>query len=137
MLKQFKEWISKYFKVTISFNEVDIDTVDYEGGYVAVATAEDGTKITVYEKEDWFYSDPKFAYSWQKNVDGVVSTGSSRVSYYKLKNYKFKLVKVGSYEEWESDLKAKVGKAKEHCNYEEKGHVSNACIAKLIKSGAV
>ncbi len=136
MINKLKQWLSKYFSVTIEFNKVDIDTVDYEGGYVATTTTSDGTKITVYEREDRFCSDPVFAYSWEKNCNGVVTTGSCRVSYYKLKNYKFKLVKLPTFDEWHKGLCAKEAKAVKLCKKQnpDKG-VNYTCIARAIKEG--
>ena len=138
MINRLKQWLSKYISVTIEFNKVDIDTVDYESGYVATTTTPEGTKITVYEREDWFYSDPVFAYTWEKNNGGVVTSGSCRVSYYKLKNYKFKLVKTPSFDEWKKDLDTKQTKAIGLCKAEKpEDEVSYACIAKIIKEGKV
>ncbi len=136
MINKLKQWLSKYLSVTIEFNKVNIDTVDYEGGYVATTTTPDGTKITVYEREDWFCSDPVFAYSWEKNCNGVVTAGSCRVSYYKLKNYKFELVKLPTFDEWHKGLCTKEAKAIKLCKKQnpDKG-VDYACIAKAIKEG--
>ena len=138
MINKLKQWLSKHLSITIEFNKVDIDTVDYEGGYVATTTTPDGTKITVYEREDRFCSDPVFAYSWEKNCNGVVTTGSCRVSYYKLKNYKFKLVKLPTFDEWHKELGIKQAKAIELCEARKpKDGVSYACIARVIKEGKV
>lgn len=138
MINKLKQWLSKYISVTIEFNKVDIDTVEYEGGYVATTTTPEGTKITVYEREDRFCSDPVFAYNWEKNCNGVVTTGSCRVSYYKLKNYKFKLVKLPTFDEWYKGLCAKEAKAIKLWREQNPGEeVSNAYIAKTIKEGKV
>lgn len=136
MINKLKQWLGKYISITVEINRVDIDTIDYENGYVAVATDNDGTKITVYEREDRPYSDPKFAYTWEKNVNGVMYSGSERCSYYKLKYYKFKVVKVPSYEEWEQELLDKEAAARELCKASGKGS-SYACIARAIKEGRV
>lgn len=132
MLNRLKQWLGKYVSITVEFNRVDIDTVDYENGYVAVATSNDGTKITVHEREDRTYFDPVFACTWEKKVNGVVSSGSERCSYYKLKNYKFKVVRVPTYEEWQRDLWNKEVAAKKLCKDN-----SYACIARAIKEGKV
>ena len=138
MIDRIKKWLSKYLSITIEFNKVDIDTVDYENGQVAVAVASDGTKITVYDREDWFCSDPVFAYTWEKNIGGVVTSGSSRVSYYKLKDYKFKVVKVPSFDEWQRSLDDKEVRAKKMCEERNPGKfASYACIARVIKEGKV
>ena len=138
MINKLKQWLSKYLSVTIEFNKVEIDTVDYEGGYVATTTTPDGTKITVYEREDRFYSDPVFAYSWEKNCNGVVTAGSCRVSYYELKNYKFKLVKLPTFDEWYRDLLTKETKAiKLWREQNPDKEVSDAYIAKMVKEGKV
>ena len=136
MINKLKQWLGKYISITVEFNQVDIDTVDYDSGYVAVATSTDGTKITVYEREDWFCLDPIFAYTWEKNVDGVASSGSERCSYYKLKDYKFKAVKVPNYDEWYKDLRDKEVAANELCKLSGKSG-SYACMAKAIKEGRV
>ena len=138
MINKLKQWLSKYLSVTIEFNKVDIDTVNYESGYVATTTTPDGTKITVYEREDRFYSDPVFAYTWEKNSSGVVTSGSCRVSYYKLKYYKFKLIKTPSFDEWYKELGTKEAKAIKLWREQNPGEeVSNAYIAKTIKEGKV
>ena len=138
MIDRIKKWLSKYLNITIEFNKVDIDTVDYENGQVAVAVAPDGTKITVYDREDWFCSDPVFAYTWEKNIGGVVTSGSSRVSYYKLKDYKFKAVKVPSFDEWQRSLHDKEVRAVRICEERNPGKgASYACIARVIKEGKV
>lgn len=138
MINKLKQWLSKHLSITIVFNRVDIDTVDYEGGYVATTTTSEGTKITVYEREDRFCSDPVFAYSWEKNCNGVVTTGSCRVSYYKLKGYKFKLVKLPTFDEWYRDLLTKEAKAiKLWREQNPDKEVSDAYIAKMIKEGKV
>lgn len=136
MINKLKQWLGKYISITVEINRVDIDTIDYENGYVAVATDNDGTKITVYEREDWPYSEPKFAYTWEKNVNGVMYSSSERCSYYKLKDYKFKVVKVPSYEEWEQELLNKETAARGLCKASGKGS-SYACIARAIKEGRV
>lgn len=138
MIDRFKKWLSKYLSITIEFNKVDIDTVDYENGQVAVTVAPDGTKITVYDREDWYCSDPVFAYTWEKNIGGVVTTGSSRVSYYKLKGYKFKIVKVPSFDEWQRSLYDKEVSAIKICEERNPGKgASYSCIARVIKEGKV
>ena len=138
MMNRIKKWLSKYLSITIEFNKVDIDTVDYGNGQVAVAVAPDGTKITVYDREDWFCSDPVFAYTWEKNIGGVVTSGSSRVSYYKLKDYKFKVVKVPSFDEWQRSLDDKEVRAKKMCEERNPGELASyACIARVIKEGKV
>ena len=131
MINKLKQWLGKYISIT-----VDIDTVDYDSGYVAVATDSEGIKITVYEREDRFYSDPIFAYTWEKNVGGVASSGSGRCSYYELKNYKFKAVKVPSYNEWYRDLLNKERVAKELCELSGKSS-DYSRIARLIKESKV
>lgn len=136
MINKLKQWLGKYISITVEFNRVDIDTVDYENGYVAVATSNDGTKITVHEREGWTYSDPVFSCTWEKNVNGVVSSGSEQCSYYKLKNYKFKAVRVPTYEEWRRDLWNKEVAAKELCKASGKDS-SYACITRAIKEGKV
>lgn len=136
MINKLKQWLGKYISITIKFNHVDIDTVDYSNGYVAVATDSEGAKITVYEREDRFYSDPIFTYTWEKNVGGVASSGSESCSYYKLKDYKFKAVKVPSYDEWYKDLRDKEVAANELCELSGKSG-SRACMAKAIKEGRV
>ena len=136
MINKLKQWLGKHISITVKFNHVDIDTVDYSNGYVAVATDSEGAKITVYEREDRLYSDPKFAYTWEKNVDGVASSGSGRCSYYKLKNYKFKAIKVPSYDEWYRDLLNKEMAAKELCKLSGKSS-DYSCIVRLIKESEV
>ena len=138
MIDRIKKWLSKYLSITIEFNKVDIDTVDYENGQVAVTVAPDGTKITVYDRECVYYSDPVFAYTWEKDIGGVVTTGSSRVSYYKLKGYKFKIVKVPSFDEWQRSLDDKEVRAKKMCEERNPGKgASYTCIARVIKEGKV
>ena len=138
MINKLKQWLSKYISITVEFNRVDIDTVDYENGYIAVTTDADGTKITVYEREDRLYSDPVFVCTWEKNVNGVMSSGSERCSYYKLKDYKFKLVKTPSFDEWKKDLDTKQAKAVELCKaVGPKDEVSYSCVARAIKEGKV
>ena len=138
MIDRIKKWLSKYLSITIEFNRVDIDTVDYENGQVAAAVAPDGTKITVYDREDWFCSDPVFACTWEKNIGGVVTSGSSRVSYYKLKDYKFKVIKVPSFDEWQRSLDDKEVRAKKMCEERNPGELASyACIARVIKEGKV
>lgn len=138
MINKLKQWLSKHLSITIVFNRVDIDTVDYEGGYVATTTTPEGINITVYEREDRFCSDPVFAYNWEKNCNGVVTTGSCRVSYYKLKGYKFKLVKLPTFDEWYRGLLTKEAKAIKLWREQNPAkEVSNAYIAKMIKEGKV
>ena len=137
MVNKLKQWLSNTY-VTIEFNKVDIDTVDYEGGYVATTTTPEGTKITVYEREDWLCSDPVFAYSWEKNRNGVITSGSCRASYYALKDYKFKLVSTPSFEEWYKELSTKQAKAIASDKAKRpKDGVSYEGVARVVKEGKV
>lgn len=138
MINKLKQWLIRCISIIVELNRVDIDTVDYENGYVAVAIDTDGTKITVHEREHRLYSDPKFACTWEKNVNGVTSSGSERCSYYKLKDYKFKLVKTPTFDKWYRDLCTKEAKAIKLWREQnpDKG-ISYAHIAKMIKEGKV